>query len=145
LLLIGCTSDGTDSRVMAALRTEQSAIGTARFTAATSIPANVAPNVDVSVTGDSARAIYAATISLPEMPSGTFFCPEDAGITYTLDFSASGQLVVEATIEPTGCQQVSLSIAPGTAWVATDDAYWPTLAADLGIAEATIYPYRLTN
>ena len=140
VLLVACVSS-TDPEVTNTLHGDQLEIDTARFTTATSIAANAAPNVDVTVTGDAARAVFATTIALPQMPSEPISCPIDFGITYTIEFSAHGQRMVEATIEPSGCQQVSLSTADGTDWAATDAAYWPTLASDLGIPEAKIYPY----
>jgi hypothetical protein len=145
LSLVACTSgSGDDSGAMTVLHTEQPAIDRAHFTTATSIAQNPAPSVDVTVTGDAARAIFAATIALPDMPQGAYSCPADWGITYTLEFSG-GQQAVTATIEPSGCERATLSIEQGSIWVATDGGYWTTLANELGVVEAKLYPYDPPN
>jgi hypothetical protein len=140
LSVAACTSSSGDSSVMTALRTEQPGIDSAHFTTASSIAQNPAPDVDVTVTGDAAQKIFAATIALPEMPQGDYGCPADWGITYTLEFSG-GQHAVTATIEPSGCERASLSIEQGSVWVATAPDYWTTLANALGVVEAKLYPY----
>src|SRR5215471_3060345 len=55
---------------------------------------------------DRARAIYSATTSLPEFPSGTFNCPIDFGVRYQLTFHSGGSVALVATLSPGGCGQV---------------------------------------
>ncbi|HEY1553190.1 MAG TPA: hypothetical protein VGF94_00075 [Kofleriaceae bacterium] len=138
VLLAACASAPT---AIEQLQTEQPAIDTLHFTTASSIAQNAPPAVDVTVTGDAARDVYAATLALPALAPGAYNCPADFGITYYLDFSGGGGELVRGTVQPGGCEQVELSATVGSASLGPDGAYWAMLATDLGIDETAIYPY----
>ena len=135
--LLACTSDSSSS---AKLKEELFGIDSVQFTTTTGIAQNPAPDVDVTVTGDAARAILVATLALPAMPDGEYSCPIDWGVTYTLDFTGS-DADVTATLDPNGCETVTLSIDSQSRWWVNDAAYWSTLASNLGITESQIFPY----
>ncbi len=129
------------------LQAASGSVASVELTTSTSLPPNPAPAVHVTLS-DVARAqsVYTATLALPAMPGGIMSCPADFGVSYTLTFrDASGALVMTATLDPDGCEEVSVVGAAGagpTLWTATDTSYWSTLAATLGIDEASIYPYE---
>jgi hypothetical protein len=129
--LIGCGS--------ASPPPEQEVTGL-HFTTATGLAANPPPNVDVTLTDPvPTRAIYAATLALPDYPPGAYSCPNDSGVRYTILFSVSGDGDVTAVISPTGCDEVTIS---GTTMRrALGSGYYETLATNLGVPLTSIYPY----
>ncbi len=109
------------------------------FTTATMLPSNPPPSVDVTLTEPApARAVYAATIALPDFPSGTFNCPNDSGVRYTIAFSSDTGRTVAAVLNPGGCRAAQITGSHERRVL--DDTYWASLAQNLGIPEATIYP-----
>jgi hypothetical protein len=112
------------------------------FTTSTSISSNPAPDVDVTLTDRApSRLIYAATLALPVFPSGTFNCPFDPGIRYSIVFARVDGDALTAVLNPAGCGDVTIS---GSATRrALDPAYWASMAEGLGIRESTIYPAPL--
>jgi hypothetical protein len=138
---------GNDATI-AALRAQVATVKTLEFTTSGTIPSNPPPSVSVTVSDSTlAQAAYDATLALPAMPPGTYNCPADFDVTYQLTFlngDANGpSVVMTATLEPTGCQQVHVTNGSesATLWTATGADYWNSLATDLGIAESDIYPY----
>ena len=116
-----------------------SAITGLHFTTATMLPSNPPPSVDVALTDPApARAVYAATMALPDFPSGTFNCPSDSGVRYTIIFSGDTGQTVSAVLNPGGCREVQITGSHERRVL--DDTYWASLAQNLGIPEATIYP-----
>jgi len=148
LFVGGCDGmDGADATI-AALRAQVATVKTLGFTAMGTIPSNPPPSVSVTVSDSAvAQAAYDATLALPAMPSGTYNCPDDSGVSYQLTFlngDAKGpSAVMTATLHPDGCQQVQVANGSESAilWTATSPDYWSSLATDLGIAESEIYPY----
>jgi hypothetical protein len=115
-----------------------SAISGLHFTSSTSGPNPPSP-VDVTVTNaTAAQNIYAATLALPDFPSGATSCPVEYFTTYDITFMTGNVVGVTADLNPSGCETVTIS-GSSTRRV-LDDTYWATLAQNLGIAEATIYP-----
>lgn len=109
------------------------------FTSSTEIPSNPPPTVDVTLTNaTAAENIYTATLALPDFPPGEYNCPNDDGVRYEIAFLSGQSVAVSATLSPTGCGDVTIS-GSATRRV-LDEGYWATLARNLGIAEATIYP-----
>jgi hypothetical protein len=109
------------------------------FTTSSEFPDNPKPtNVDVTVT-DSARsrAIYEATVGLPDFPPSTFNCPADLGYRHTIDFTLEGRAPVTATLNIGGCRDATISGAPPVRQ--TDEAYWQLLAQHLGVDEPTLF------
>jgi len=148
LLVAGCDGmSGTDAAI-AALRAQVANVKTLEFTTWGTIPSNPPPSVSVTVSDSAlAQAACDATLALPVMPSGTYDCPADFGVTYQLTFlngyAKGPSAVMTATIDPDGCQQVQVTngSASATLWTATSPDYWSSLATDLGIAESEIFPY----
>lgn len=97
--------------------------------------------VDLTVTGEAARAVYALTLTLPPPQTDETLCPVDYGITWQLDFYAGNERLVTGSIDVTGCQDVSLNAATRSAGFSADEAYWAPLADDLGVPESAIFPY----
>jgi hypothetical protein len=141
VLLAACGTSSPSSPVIDTLETEKPAIDRVEFTTATSIPQNPPPNVSASATGDAARAIYEATLALPELPPGGYNCPADFGVTYNLTFFGGDTQLVAGIVRPSGCEIVTLANQNASASLSPDDGYWATLASDLGITESEIYPY----
>jgi hypothetical protein len=71
------------------------------------------------------RVVFATATSIPQNPP-----PNE---------------LVTGTVQPNGCEIVTLSDQVASASLSPDGAYWSTLAGDLGIAETEIYPYVPTN
>ena len=141
----GCGNDGT-AAVVAALRARRAMVATVDFSTATSLPANPPPAVAVTIADPPALDAFDATLALPVMPPGAYNCPADFGVTYQLVFrdgAGADPPVATATLDPGGCQQVS--VTDGTQgvllWAATTTSYWGVLATDLGLPISTIYPY----
>jgi hypothetical protein len=109
------------------------------FTTSSSSPSNPPPAVDVTLTdATSSRNIYSATLALPTFPAGTYNCPADFGLSYSIAFLEGSSTAVTATLSPGGCRAVTIS-GPDTRRV-LDDAYWALLARNLGVTESAIYP-----
>jgi hypothetical protein len=126
---------------IANLKAESNQVTTVAFSTATALPANPAPNVAATVSvASQAQALYQATLDLSQVPSGTYNCPADLGVTYSLVFSDGSKAspIMQATLDPTGCGWVNIN---GLGSLVTDATYWAFLASTLGITEAQIYPY----
>jgi hypothetical protein len=141
VLLAGCGAPQSETSSKDALSIELPSITRLEFSTSTTIPDNRPPDVRVTVYADTARAIYAETLALSPLPEGVYNCPVDFGVVYELAFYRGDIEVVTGTLDPGGCEAVSLSSKSGGASVATDFGYWATLANHLGITEAQIYPY----
>src|SRR6266571_2373316 len=81
---------------------------------------------------ERARAVAQAVCALPPMPRGTYHCPADFGIIYTLNFTVDAMMLRAVTVEATGCQQVSG--LGRTRWLALSPAFWSVLGIAMGIA-----------
>jgi hypothetical protein len=110
-----------------------------QFSAATTIPSNPAPAVQVTVT-DVAKAqdAYRATLALPVFPPGIYNCPADPGIIYQLTFLLANGSSLTVTEDPSGCPVANI---PGTCVRSVSSTYWNQLAQDLGVPESGIDPY----
>jgi hypothetical protein len=88
----------------------------------------------VTVTDPTAvQSVARALCALPKMPSGTFHCPADFGITYHLAFSAGERQFPAVSIDATGCETVR---GLGTTrWVTTSPGFWHTLGMAIGLAK----------
>jgi hypothetical protein len=127
--LVGCSGDPPATESVSGLH----------FTSATLLAGNPPPAVDVTLTDPTpTRAIYASTIALPDFPSGTFNCPVDFGIRYTVVFDVGGAHALTAVLNPGGCGDVTIS--GSSTRRAIDPAYWASLALNLGVEEPAIYP-----
>jgi hypothetical protein len=112
-----------------------------RFTTASAFPENPPPtNVDVTLTDPTpSRAIYDATIALPDFPPGHFNCPADLGYSHEITFTNGQAVVVTATLNEGGCRDATISGAPPVRQ--TTDAYWTLVAQNLGIEESTLFSF----
>jgi len=88
----------------------------------------------VAVTDPTAlQPVARALCALPLMPSGTFHCPADFGITYHLVFSAGAQRFPAVSVDATGCETVR---GLGTTrCVTTSPGFWHTLGVAMGLAK----------
>lgn len=88
--------------------------------------------VDVTLTDPGpTRAIYGATVALPDFPPGEYSCPADFGIRDRISFASGQAEVVTATLNPFGCGNATIS---GSSHVRqTSEAYWNLVAQNLGI------------
>lgn len=77
------------------------------------------------------RKLFDEILALDPFPAGTYFCPEDDGVRFELNFTNDGASVLTATANPTGCRGVGLTggsylkAHPDTAtsrWTMTGDA-----------------------
>ena len=134
-----------NSAAVTALQARAAEVDTLVFASMSAVAANAAPNVNETV-ADRAKAqdAYNATLALPLMPTGTYNCPADFGVTYQLTFLGDGAQIMIASVDPNGCQQVELTDGGSNAallWTVQSGGYWVTLAADLGIEVNQIFPY----
>jgi hypothetical protein len=148
LLAAGCGQSG-DTSVQTALRAQLTSVSAMSFNAITSVPSNPAPNVQVTISDPAALDVANAILDLPAMPSGTYNCPEDFGVSYFLVFTGGdpnggGETVMTANLDPAGCQAGDIT-SDGqhvdNFWVPATSDFWSRLAGDLGVPEANIYPY----
>ncbi len=97
-------------------------------------------NVDVTLTDPiPSRAIYAATLALPDFPPGRTNCPPDVGLSHTIAFTHGESVVATVVLNASGCRGVTISGSPSIRR-AVDSAYWTSLAQNLGIRESTLFP-----
>jgi len=151
LVAAGCgkSNDSADS-IRAELRSQLMRVSALTFNEMTTIPANPAPDVEVTVSDPAAADVASAILDLPAMPAGEYNCPIDYGVSYFLVFTGGdpgggGETVMIATLDPGGCQQGKISVDGRRVdhfWTASSPAFWGRLAADLGVPAADIFPYR---
>jgi hypothetical protein len=137
-------ADGSADASNAALGALASEITKLEFSTSTSIAANPAPAVNVTVTDARlAQAAFEATLSLPAIPAGPMSCPNDFGVLYHLTFWGKNSVVAQVTLDPTGCQGADVTTTSSTTslWAASTPTYWPALAANLEVPQENIYPY----
>jgi hypothetical protein len=139
MTLVAATVGGTIGACGSSTPTTRPHISSLHFHAGV-VAGNVVPqNVDVALEDAAkAQAIYDATIDLPLLLGGHANCPYDPGIRYIIDFSDAQGPVVEAVLDPAGCSDVVIGSSPSRQIM--DATYWSTIAQDLGIEEALIYP-----
>jgi len=82
-----------------------------------------------------AQSAARALCALPVMPSGTFNCPADWGISYRLVFTSWAGRLAHVTADASGCQEVSGLGA--TRWTLTSPGFWRSLAQAAGITPAS--------
>jgi hypothetical protein len=119
---------------------EPSGVRGLTFTASTLNPTG--PTFDLKIDDSvTAQNIYAATEALPLFPPGHFNCPGDLGTRYSIIFFMASSTVATAVLNPSGCQDVTIT-ASGDKSVrgVRDQSYWSTLASNLGLPESKIYP-----
>ncbi len=89
----------------------------------------------VTVTrGASVRTAAKALCDLPRMPSGTFHCPNDLGVSYRLAFGAPGRTLPPVEIDASGCEVVRG--LGSTRWVARNLDFWRVLGTAMGLVAA---------
>ncbi|MGH9127983.1 MAG: hypothetical protein ACRDY2_03220 [Acidimicrobiales bacterium] len=87
------------------------------------------------------RNVARALCALPAMPSGSYHCPEDLGISYNLRFAGPGLLFPAIGVDATGCEGVSGFGFPSR-WVATSPHFWVTLGEAMGLANPSYGVFR---
>lgn len=109
------------------------------FTTSSAFPGNPPPtNIDVTLTDPTrARAIYSATLGLPDFPPGLVNCPADLGYGHTITFTNGQAVVGTATLSAGGCRDATISGSPQVRQ--TDNAYWALVARNLGIEDSVLF------
>lgn len=108
-------------------------------------PQNHIPPFERTITDPTkTQALYTALYALPPFPKGTYSCPMDIGLAYQLTFMRGQTVVASATVKPDGCEAVTLPHGD-IRWAATQDQFWATFAATLGIPQSEVYPSRTTS
>ncbi len=120
-LVAGCGA----STAQAAYPPSASSVRIIRTTSALATPGF--PGLDLTISdSQTTQAFYQMTLSLPHSTEKSpQSCPLDEGITYNLIFSYNGKQVIQATADPTGCEQVVLN---GNDVRLSNDAYWHMLS-----------------
>ena len=72
-----------------------------------------------------ARAVARAVCALPRMPRGVVACPADWGVSYRLEFAASGRRFGVVTVQAGGCRRVSGAGPPR--WAVQSPGFWSAL------------------
>ncbi|HUY46929.1 MAG TPA: hypothetical protein VMV92_14540 [Streptosporangiaceae bacterium] len=78
-----------------------------------------------------AQAVAKALCALPAMPSGTFNCPNDAGVNYRLSFAAGKRSFPAVTADASGCTIVNGLGTPRT--VMKSPQFWTILTHAMGM------------
>lgn len=117
----------------------ESSITGLHFTTSSMYAENPQPtDVDVTLTDPApSRAIYEATLALPDFPPGTYHCPADMGYRHTIVFAGDTHAAATTTLNTGGCRDATIAEAPPTR--KTDAAYWALLARNLGVEEAALF------
>lgn len=102
-------------------------------------PPNHIPPLERTVTDAvKARQLYAALRALPPFPKETMSCPMDIGVSYDLTFYQGQTQVSWATVQPTGCEAVTLPNGD-VRWAVNQDQFWATLAEALGVSKSDLF------
>jgi hypothetical protein len=83
------------------------------------------------------RRVERALCQLPVRPPGTYHCPADFGVSYSLSFWAGSLALPIVTVAPTGCQLVGGMPGPAR-WTALSPGFWRVLGSALGLRQASI-------
>lgn len=139
LLLLGACGRASASPQQATLQLQinQSLhITSAHVTLTSAFPSNHIRPFDKTTTDPTqAQRLYDATLALPVMPSGTYFCPMDRGEVLHLTFYDGAALVARASVKPDGCEGAILPDG-SKRWAATDDSFWTTLTQAFDVSRS---------
>jgi hypothetical protein len=83
------------------------------------------------------RQVERALCQLPVRPPGTYHCPPDFGMSYSLSFWAGDLALPVVTVDPTGCQLVGGMPGPAR-WTALSPGFWRVLGSAVGLRHASI-------
>ena len=86
------------------------------------------------------QAVARALCALPQMPSGTMFCPIDFGIIYHLVFTAGGRSFSVVSIDVGGCETVRGLGA--TRWLMKSPGFWHMLGMAMGLSKPGYATFR---
>ena len=139
------SADSSAPSVLAELTSETGSVTSLEFTNPTSIPSNVPPPADVTVSDASkAQGLYAATLQLPSAVSiGPVVCPLDWGIRFRLVFRDGAGIVIATATVDWSCQLVDIGAPGGSSlslsyYMVVPGDYWDTLASTLGVTQAQL-------
>ncbi len=108
-------------------------------------PQNHIPPFERAITDPTkAQALYTALYALPPFPKGTYNCPDDIGLAYQLTFMRGQAVVSSAIVNPDGCERVTLPHGD-IRWAMSQNQFWATFAATLGIPPSEVYPSSTTS
>ena len=85
----------------------------------------------------SAQQLYQAAYAQPFSPMGVYHCPADFGVVYHLQFLHQGATVLQATLDASGCQALSLGSSPTRQ---TTDGFWSLFANVASIPASDLHP-----
>lgn len=116
-------------------------IGSVRAILTSAYPTNHVPPFDhTSTSAAKAQQLYHALLALPAMPAGTYNCPVDWGALYHVffyDYRDASRLVAIATINPGGCNSVTLPDG-SRRWTALSPDFWPVFASAMNVSLTTM-------
>lgn len=83
------------------------------------------------------QQLYQAAYAQPFYPMGTYHCPADWGVYYHLQFLHQGATVLQATLDASGCQALSLGSTPTRQ---TTDDFWNLFSNVASIPASDLHP-----
>jgi hypothetical protein len=101
------------------------------------IPGTQLPPFETTITDRTrVRSLYQAIQALPKFPANQVFnCPADNGIKYHLDFFQGNALLLQATLDASGCRALHLSTHDVRQ---TNTAFFSLLAREIGVPPARL-------
>lgn len=103
----------------------------------TTIPGTQLPPFEANMADRTGvQRLYQAIQALPRFPANQVFnCPADNGIKYHLDFFQGNAVLLQATLDASGCRALHLSTSDVRQ---TNDAFFSLLAKEIGVPPARL-------
>jgi hypothetical protein len=132
LIAVGCATDTGVKPPQPA--TSPDKLNVTRFT---TIPGTQLPPFEANITDRTrVQRLYQAIQALPRFPANQVFnCPADKGIKYHLDFFHGNAVILQATLDASGCRALHLSTSDVRQ---TYDAFFSLLAKEIGVPPARL-------
>ena len=127
LIVVGCASGSGANPPQPA--TSPDKVDVTRFT---TIPGMKLPPFEVNLTDRTrVQRLYQAIQALSRFPANQVInCPADNGIKYHLNFFQGNAVVLQATLDASGCRALHLSTSDVRQ---TNDAFFSLLAREIGV------------
>lgn len=98
------------------------------------IPPFEATSDDAAVAQSLAQTIK----SLPPFPNGTYHCPIDFGVTYTLTFQSGSAPALSASVDAQGCQGLTITGESHARWT-IGGPFWPQVAQTFHVSQTFLW------